>query len=214
LQGGYHDAITYNDDAMLNVLQLLHDVSSGLGEFTFVPAATRTQAAASFKHGLDCLLATQIVVDGRRTAWCQQYDALTLQPCSARNYEMPSQASGESATIILFLMELPSPDAGIITAVRAAVAWFQKTQINDVVFKSTGPDGRLLTPSPGAGPLWARYIAIGSDRPLFGDRDKSIHDNVADISKERRNGYAWFEDTPKRVLQHYPHWLKNNSLPD
>jgi PelA/Pel-15E family pectate lyase len=214
LQGGYHDAVTYNDDAMLNVLKLLRDVAAGKNEFAFVPEAARAQADASFKRGMDCLLASQIVVDGRRTVWCQQHDALTLQPASARNYEMPSQASGESGTIVLFLMELPNPDTNIIAAVRAAVAWFEKTKLNDVVFKSTGSDGRELIPTPGSGPLWARYIEIGSDRPLFGDRDKTIHDNVAEISKERRNGYAWFKDTPKRVLEHYPRWLKTNSLAD
>jgi len=212
LQGGYHDAITYNDDAMLHVLELLNEVAKGENEFAFVPAQTRAQAAASFKHGMDCLLASQIVVDGRRTVWCQQHDALTLQPASARNYEMPSQSSGESGTIVLFLMELPNPDTNIVTAARAAATWFEKTKLNDVVFKSTGSDGRELIPTPGSGPLWARYIEIGSDRPLFGDRDKTIHDNVAEISKERRNGYAWFKDTPKRVLEHYPRWLKTNSL--
>jgi PelA/Pel-15E family pectate lyase len=98
--------------------------------------------------------------------------------------------------------------------VRAAVAWFKKTGLNDVVFKSTGSDGRELIPTPGSGPLWARYYEIGSDRPIFGDRDKTIHDNVAEISKERRNGYAWFKDTPKRVLEHYSRWLKTNSLAD
>jgi PelA/Pel-15E family pectate lyase len=214
LQGGYHDAVTYNDDAMLNVLKLLRDVAAGKNEFTFVPDAARAQANASFKRGMDCLLASQIVVDGRRTAWGQQHDALTLQPESARNYEMPSQASGESGTIVLFLMELPNPDTNIIVAARAAAAWFEKTKLNDVVFKSTGSDGRELIPTPGSGPLWARYIEIGSDRPLFGDRDKMIHDDVAEISKERRNGYAWFKDTPKRVLEHYPRWLKTNSPAD
>jgi PelA/Pel-15E family pectate lyase len=34
-----------------------------------------------------------------------QTDALTLQPASARNYEMPSQADRESAKIMQFLIE-------------------------------------------------------------------------------------------------------------
>ena len=37
LQGGYHDAITCNDNAMLNVLALLRDVSETNSEFAFVP---------------------------------------------------------------------------------------------------------------------------------------------------------------------------------
>ena len=212
LQGGYHDGITYNDDAMLNILKLLNNVVGGKNEFAFMPAAPRAQAVASLKLGMDCLFATQIVVDGRRTVWCQQYDALTLQPASARNYEMPALASGESGTIVLFLMELPKPDTNVIAAVRAAVAWFEKTRLDGVAFKSTGGDGRHLVSAPGTGPIWARYYQIGADRPIFGDRDKTIHDTVDEISKERRKGYSWFKDTPKRVLEHYNRWLKDHSL--
>jgi PelA/Pel-15E family pectate lyase len=214
LAGGYHDNVTYNDDAMLNILKLLDEVAAGKNEFAFVPAAARTQAAASLQRGMDCLFATQVITDGRRTAWCQQYDALSLRPASARNYEMPSLASSESGTIVLFLMSLPKPETNAINAVRAAVAWFDKTKLNGVAFKSTGSAGRKLISAPGTGPIWARYYQIGTDHPIFGDRDKSIHDTVDDISYERRKGYGWFKDTPKRVLEHYPRWLKNHALKD
>ena len=210
LEGGYHDAITINDDAMLNVLTLLRDVADGTNEFAFVPAETRARAEASFQRGLDCLLACQIVVDGRRTVWCQQHDALTLQPASARNYEMPSLTSGESAHIVLFLMQLPHPGSNVVAAVRAAVAWFDATKMNNVAFKATGMGGRMLVPAPGSGPIWSRYYEIGTDRPIFGDRDKSIHDNVNEISRERRQGYSWFNDTPKRVLEHFRRWNRDH----
>ena len=59
---------------------------------------------------------------------------------------------------------------------------------------------------PAAGPLWARYYQIGTDQPLFGDRDKSIHDDVSEISKERRNGYSWFNDSPANALKSYAKW--------
>jgi PelA/Pel-15E family pectate lyase len=153
-----------------------------------------------------------VVVNGRRTVWAQQYDALTLKPTSARNYEMPSLSSGESAAIVLFLMELPDPDTNIVAAVRSAFAWFELTGLRDVAFKRTGPDGRHEIAAPGNGPIWARYYQIGTDQPIFGDRDKTIHDTVDEISKERRNGYGWFGDAPKRVLEHYSRWLKDNSL--
>jgi PelA/Pel-15E family pectate lyase len=208
LQGGYHDAITYNDDATINILELLQDVASGTNEFAFVPGQVRAQASESLKRGLQCILATQIVVDGRRTVWCQQHDPLTLQPCSARNYEMPSACSSESAMILMFLMEQPNPDPPLIAAIEAAAAWFKKTELHDVAFKIKGSEGRKLVPAPGAGPLWSRYYEIVSDRPIFGDRDKSIHDDVNEISKERRTGYSWYRDTPKRVLEHCERWEK------
>jgi PelA/Pel-15E family pectate lyase len=208
LQGGYHDAITYNDNAMIQVLELLRDVAGGRAEFGFVPQKTQARAAESVKRGIQCILATQIVVNGQRTVWCQQHDALTLEPCSARNYEMPSASSAESAEIVLFLMKEPNPSPEVVAAIRGAAAWFEKTKINDVAFRFAGDAGRLLVDAPGNGPLWARYYEIGTNRPIFGDRDKTIHDNVNEISKERRNGYAWYRDSPAKALERFLAWRK------
>jgi PelA/Pel-15E family pectate lyase len=208
LQGGYHDTITFNDDAMTNILELLRDISQGTNEFAFVPQATREQAAESIERGIKCILAAQIRVNWRRTVWCQQHDALTLEPASARNYEMPCQCSGESARIMLFLMQQPRPNLAIVDAVHAAAAWFEKTKLKDVAFRWTEEGGRRLVPSPGSPPLWARYYEIGTDRPIFGDRDKTIHDRIEEISLERRRGYAWYVSTPAEALEKYAEWIK------
>jgi PelA/Pel-15E family pectate lyase len=208
LQGGYHDAVTFNDDAMLHIVEFLRDVAGGQDEFSFVPAELRAKADAGWNRGLDCLLAAQIVANGKRTVWCQQHDAITLQPASARNYEMPSQTSSESGTMVLFLMQLPNPNSNVFAAVHAASAWFEKTKIEDKAFRVVGNESRKLVDAPGNGPIWSRYYEIGTDRPIFGDRDKTIHDDVNEISRERRQGYAWFKDTAKRVLEHYAKWAK------
>ncbi|HEV2696266.1 MAG TPA: pectate lyase [Verrucomicrobiae bacterium] len=210
LQGGYHDAITFNDDAMLHIVEFLREVANGSGEFAFVPQEYRAQADTSWKQGLDCILAAQIKVDGHLTVWCQQHDAITLQPTSARNYEMPSETSSESGTITLFLMQLPNPDSKVVAAVNAAAAWFKKTAIEGKAFRVVGTESRKLVDAPGNGPIWARYYEVGTDKPIYGDRDKSIHDDVNEISRERRKGYAWFKDTPKRVLEHYTKWAKQH----
>ena len=211
LEGGYHDAITFNDGAMLHVLALLRDVTNGLNEFAFVGPEQRSNAAASFQRGLDCLLACQISTAGHLTVWCQQHDMLTQQPCSARNYEMPAEASSESAEILLFLMEIQKPSPGVIRAIKSAAAWFEKTAINGWGFRSINGE-RHLVEQHDAGPIWPRYAQIGTDRPLFGDRDKSIHDSVEDISRERRNGYAWFNGSASRALEKYRLWLKTQPL--
>ena len=138
---------------------------------------------------------------------------LTLEPTSARNYEMPSQSGAESAGIMMFLMTLPNPGLKTVAAVHAAAEWFEKTRLRDVAFKATGDDGRKLVASPGAGPVWARYYEIGTDRPIFGDRDKTIHDSVNEISKERRQGYSWFSEAPKQALEQYARWSAAHPRP-
>ncbi len=209
LVGAYHDAITFNDDAIVGVLTLLRDVAEGGPDFNFTSAAIRARAAAAVQRGLDCIIATQIVTNGRRTVWCQQHDMITLAPCAARNYEMPAQAAGESAALARYLMTLPNPSPAVITAVHAAAAWFEKTRLRDVAYKlASDGSGRTLIATPGAGPLWPRFSEIGTDRPIFGDRDLTIHDDVNGISRERRNGYGWYGDGPKRTLDHYEKWAR------
>ena len=65
-------------------------------------------------------------------------------------------------------------------------------------------------PAPGSSPLWARFYETGTDRPIFGDRDQSIHDDVNEISLERRNGYAWYGEGPKRALDQYDIWSRTH----
>jgi PelA/Pel-15E family pectate lyase len=205
LEGGYHDAITYNDDATTQVMELMHNVAEAQGDFSFAPAELRAQARASFTRGMRCILATQIRSGGRLTVWPQQDDPLTLQPVSARNYELPAACASESTEILLLLMDLPNPTAGEERAIRAAIEWLHKTAIYGEKWERT-PEGRKLVATPGAGPIWARYYQTGTDRPIFGDRDKSIHDNVNELSLERRNGYNWYSSEPQRALDRFTTW--------
>jgi PelA/Pel-15E family pectate lyase len=205
LEGGYHDAITFNDGAVTETLELLQSVADGKDQFAFVPAKMRARAQASVDRGIDTILATQISGNGRRTVWAQQHDALNLQPVAGRNYEPAAQCASESASMMLFLMKAPQPKPEVVAAVYSAAAWFRKTAIYGVAYER-GADGRRLTAAPGAGPIWARYYEIGSDRPIFGDRDQSIHDDVNELSLERRNGYSWYNAAPVAALDRFGVW--------
>lgn len=210
LEGGYHDAITYNDNAMVQVLDVLRHVADGSDQYAFVPGSVRARAAASFARGIQCILSTQIVSGGKLTVWAQQYDALTLKPVSARNYEMPAECSTESNDLLLMLIDdLPHPTAREERSIRAAAAWFKKVAIYGQTYGRT-PEGRGLTADPGAGPIWARFYQIGTEIPIFGDRDKSIHDDLGDLSRERRNGYSWFGATPQLALDRYQKWAQQH----
>jgi len=212
LEGGYHDAITYNDNAVTQATELLTAVSKAQPPYTFVPADLRRQSAAAADRALQCILQTQVIIKGQRTAWAQQHDALTLAPTTARNYEPIALASGESADLLLYLMSIPQPSSEVITSINAGIAWLKSAAIFGQQW--TGgrdtPGGRQLTPAPGAGPLWSRYYSIETGRPIFGDRDKTIHDNVAELSLERRNGYAWYSTGPQHALDIYTAWSKTH----
>src|SRR5690606_25857918 len=91
---GYHKHITYNDNAMGAVMALLKDIAAGRDDFAFVAPERRQAAQASFDRGLECILATQIVIDDRLTGWCAQHHRETLAPVLARSYELPSISGG------------------------------------------------------------------------------------------------------------------------
>lgn len=203
LEGGYHDAITFNDGAMTQTLELLQEVAEQ--KFPFVPSNVERRAAASVARGIDCILAAQIIEKGRRTVWGQQHDALTLQPVAGRNYEPAAECSSESAAMLMFLMSLPNPSVKIAAAVHAGATWLQQTAIHGKTYVRT-PDSAHLEDSADGRAIWARYYEIGTRRPIFGDRDKSIHNTLAGISQERRKGYSWYNEGPQAALDRYADW--------
>lgn len=239
LEGGYHDAITFNDDAVTEsaetltlaakgakaAIQKRDDVFSGevernsngpVEDFSFVPADVRTEARAAVKRAIDCILKTQIVAKDGPTAkpvlaiWAQQNDPLTLKPSTARNYEPEALAASESASIMDYLMSLDHPSEVVVRSVNAAAAWFQAHRIMGYTYgggRGT-PGGRKLTAKDGAGPLWARYYSLDTGKPIFGDRDKTIHDDLMEISDERRNGYGWYGNGPAKPLENYAAWQR------
>ena len=219
LEGGYHDAITFNDNAVTESVNTLTEVATGAAPYTFVPADLRKRASASAQRGIDIILRCQLKVDGKLTVWAQQHDPLTLTPVSGRNYEPAALSAGESADILIFLMKLPSPTPAIKTSIEAGIAWLKANAIYGYAF--VGGRGRPtpgqppapvvprhLEAQPGAGPIWARYYSLTTGKPIFGDRDKSIHDTVDELSVERRNGYSWYSSGEKEALDAYATWKK------
>src|SRR6185369_1764331 len=177
---GYYKHITYNDDAMIGVMTLLRDVAAGKSDYAFVDDVRRTKAGRAVEKGIDCILNTQVIVNGRRTVWCAQHDEVTLAPAAARKYELVSLSGGESVEIVRFLMAIKNPSPEVVEAIESAVAWFKDSQVKD-------PEGK---------PSWARFYEIGSNRPIFSGRDGRVKYNLSEIEEERRTGYAWYGDWP------------------
>lgn len=212
---GYPRHITFNDGAMIGVMSLLRDVALGKPDFAFVNAKGRLAAAKAVEKGIACTLKCQIRVKGTLTAWCAQHDEKTLKPRPARSYEKVSISGGESVGIVGFLMELDKPSPAVVEAVQGAVAWFERAKLTGIrqvtqsdPAKPKGID-KVIVNDPKAPPLWGRFYEIGTTRPIFCSRDGVVRYSLAEISHERRTGYAWYGTWPARLLaRDYPAWQK------
>lgn len=213
----YRSEITFNDNAMINALNVLWDVTHGINDFDVVDKSFINPSEKAIERGIDCILKTQIKVNGKLTVWCAQYDKHTLQPAKARAYELVSLSGLESVGIVEFLMKVQHPSKQIKDAVNNAVQWFQQSKIDGYNYidikDATQPNGRdrILAPEKNS-VVWARFYDIETNKPFFSGRNGIKKWSVTEIENERRTGYAWYGTWPKKLLEkEYPEWLKKNS---
>jgi PelA/Pel-15E family pectate lyase len=212
----YRSQITYNDDAMMNVMNVLQDIAESKNDLDVIDRSLLPAINAAVERGVQCILKTQIVADGKLTAWCAQYNRKTLQPEMARKFELVSLSGSESVGITRFLMRIKNPSPEIKKSITSAIAWFDLVKIagykyTDIVAPSE-PKGkdRVILPDP-TSTIWARFYEIGTNRPFFTGRDSIKKYDVKEIEHERRNGYAWYGNWPEKLLKtEYPAWAKNN----
>ncbi len=214
LKKGYYTHITFNDGGMIGVLELFRSIIAKEPDFKFVDDKRRQQAEKSLQKGTEVILKTQIKVNGERTVWCAQHDEVTLEPAPARNYEVVSLSGSESVGVVRFLMEIEKPSAEVKDAINSAVKWFEKSKINGIKLEEKPLEGspkgfdRFVVEDKNAPPLWARFYDIKTNRPIFTGRDKIVKYTFAEIEIERRTGYAYYTNAPKKLLEvDYPKWL-------
>lgn len=200
----YGDYVTYNDDAMIGVMRLMQNIAEGKREFSFVDEEYRKKAKEAFRKGLDCILKTQIVIDGQRTIWAQQYDEKTLAPAAARAFEPVALCSRESVSIVEFLMEFDHDahrDDEIIQAVQSAVKWLDehKATVRKV--------GDKYVHDPNARPRWARFYEIESRKAIFAGIDSEVKYDLSKVGKT--TGYSYRGSYAEMLLvRDYPAWQK------
>jgi PelA/Pel-15E family pectate lyase len=212
LDNNYGRHITYNDGAMTGVMNLLKDIVEAKPDFVWLASDVCDRASKAFDRGVECILSTQIRVNGKLTAWCQQHDEKTLAPAAARAYELPCITASESCDVVLMLMRIDPPSERVETSIRAAVEWLRVSQINGKRVEDR-PDpvvpkkkDRVVVDDPNAPPLWARCYDIETNRPFFCGRDGVKKWSLDQIDRERRTGYAWLRPFATKVLAEYPKW--------
>jgi len=210
-QSSYRAEITYNDDAIINVLNILQNIAQQTNDFEVVDKTYIPKAQDAVKRGIDCILKTQVLQNGKPTIWAAQYDQNTLKPAKARNFEPASLSTSESVSIVKFLIRVPQPTVAIKTAIVNAINWFNANKIIGYKFDKlpNANDKGLVADANSV--IWARFYDLQTNKPIFGDRDNSVKDNVSDISYERRNGYAWYGTWANSLIEkEFPKWQKAN----
>lgn len=221
----YSVHITFNDNAMVNALRMLHDVAQNAESLKDIvlDEALRTRCEDAYENGLQCILNCQIRVDslgrvldygseewkhGIKTVWCQQHDRQTLAPAKARAYELPSYCgNGETCGILSLLLEENKPSDDVRDAVRSAVKWLEDHAMKDMaVERYVNDEGKKdvrLVEKKGAPLLWARFYSLENARPFFCDRDGVPRYSLSEVGYERRNGYSWVGDQPAKIIERY-----------
>ncbi|GEM_PF-470897 len=210
----YYSRITYNDGAMIRVMNLLTDVSNGKKPYAFVDNERKKLAGQAVELGIDCILKTQVWQNGKLTVWCAQHDENTLKPAWARAYEPPSLSGSESVGILKYLMTIKNPSPEIIESVESGVDWLKRVAIEGVRLEGIRhPDGRtekFLVPDEKARRLWARFYELETNRPLYLDRDSKFRYDFSEISYERRSGYGYHGYWPVHLIEtDFPLWQQN-----
>ena len=198
--GTYHAHITFNDGAMMAVMRILQEVSNKSGDFPFIDSTRQAKAKTAVEKGIECLLSSQIKVNGTLTAWCQQHDEYTLAPAGARAYELPSICTSESVGIVDFLRDYPNKDSRIINSVNAAIKWFDSVKIENAKFDWNSDKSDKIVTTVSGSTIWARFYDLTYSKPMFADRDGKAYSDVSQISRERRTGYSWYGSWPAKTI--------------
>ena len=211
---GYQVHITFNDDAMVNTMEMLRDIYLQKAPFDgkLTDKALRQKAIKAFNKGVECILKCQIVKDGKPTVWCQQHDRVTFEPRPARAFELSSYSSNESARIVAMLMEIPNPSEEIKRAIRGAMQWFDTYKLTGLKVVRKGEFGspfrttELVKDPDATTPLWARYYDLEHCEPFVCDRDGVPRRHLWEIGTERRNGYSWYSERSAFIYPLYEKW--------
>ena len=157
----YNGYYTLNDNTHRDCVVTLLEAAKRLGKPEY--------RAAALKGG-DFLILAQLPEP--QPAWAQQYNP-KLEPDWARAFEPPCVCSNESGGAMRLLVDLhlETGEQKYLEPLPRAIAWFKRSEI-----------------APG---VWARMYEIGTNTPIYGDRDGKIKYRVEDLSPERQTGYSW-----------------------
>ena len=209
-RNNYSDNVTFNDDAMINVLIMLEKIEDKRFPYNtgLISEETRLEISGMIDKAIDYILKAQLTVAGETSAWCAQHHPTTYEPVQARAYEHPSVSGSESIGIIKFLLNQQDiPEA--VAAAEAAIKWFDDHKSENTAYNAYSTtdydgDGKIDYFYYKAGStLWYRFYDLTTGVGFFADIDGSKHWDISEISYERRTGYSWAGNWPSKIITPY-----------
>ncbi len=161
--GGYHDYYTFNDGAINDCIRLMLKAHTIYGKEEYLNSTRR---------GGDFIILSQLPPP--QAGWAQQYTH-DLKPAWARTFEPPGVCTLVTANNIRTLVNLYlyTKDEKYLKPIPKAVDWLENSKIGDN--------------------LWARLYEIGTNKPIYGDREdgNKVHYDYDKISEYERKSYSW-----------------------
>lgn len=177
----YYLDYTLNDDCQIDVMRTLFLAWKLFGNEEYRSAV---------EQGAEFLLRAQLPEP--QAAWAQQYNA-RMEPSWARAFEPPAIATRESVSAMHLLLDLYSKwgDERYLISCERASDWLREVKLSDRD--------------------WARLYELGTNIPIYGDRDGEIHYSLEEVSLERRTGYGWRGDFGATTVLRRFHEIKTGN---
>ncbi len=212
LEPGYHEAITLNDNAMLHVLEVLMQVGSRAEPFQFVSEDLAKRCQIAHQKGIECLLQSQVQIDGQATVWCAQHDPIDLRPIAARKMEPASLSGAESADVLRHLMRNGPDNRHVRHAIESGVRWLAEHEAKGLR-KTQSSDGQTQYVSDDSSTehYWARFYDLKNQQPVFfGAQDGVEYRTFAAMAEKNKVAYDYYTTRPRDVItKEYARWKKS-----
>ncbi|HMQ59863.1 MAG TPA: pectate lyase [Flavilitoribacter sp.] len=162
MRGNYHDYATFNDGGINDCVRVMIEAYRYYKDNDAIEKSL--QKVARF------MMISQLPPP--QPGWAQQYNEF-LQPAWARTFEPPSVCPMVTVRNINTLIDLylALGDPTLLEPIPDALRWLREIRLEN---------GK-----------WARFVEIGTNKPLYYDRGRIRVNSVAELHPERSTGYAY-----------------------
>lgn len=168
-QGNYHDYATFNDEGINDCIRVMIEAHQHYEDKRFEKSLRKV---ARF------LMISQLPPP--QPGWAQQYNEF-LQPAWARAFEPPSVCPSVTINNINSLIDLylVLGENAYLEPIPDPIRWLEEIRLENG--------------------LWARFVELGTGKPLYYDRGRIRVDTLDQLHPERRTGYSYQTDLADRL---------------